>query len=376
MNALASLLEKYYRKESNKIVFKNGQSLNELAMQMWERLGFRGMDASTLSRIINGRRLFTYRQLEVFCQILRLSPKDRLGLKNKLIEATLSRHSLKSSFNDFNDFYKEINKPTLINIVNTIHILREKGKIGPLVTISQLVSYFFKIYPVLFCKYKDIYAIVYNEEARAHGLTLLPSQVLKKMIPLIITAHQIGLETKNKNILNMNYMNMGGGLYVAKQWQKSAFYLEKHMNEADAETRIEFIRTLLLDYAYLNNRNKYRWILNKAENILSQNSALDFNNLASLVEAMARSQTMFGYHKEADKLLAEFENRELSPFFESQIVRGKIATEYYKMKHNKKVDIDKIRELNTQANQEKFKPFKRHKQQIKNYVKSIVRHYE
>ncbi|KKR66792.1 MAG: hypothetical protein UU09_C0046G0018 [Microgenomates group bacterium GW2011_GWA2_40_6] len=78
-NHLEVTLKKYYRKEGNRVVFQNGMSLNQLAMVMWENLGFKGIDPSVVSRVINGKRLFTIAQLRVFCQILDL-PQDQRNI--------------------------------------------------------------------------------------------------------------------------------------------------------------------------------------------------------------------------------------------------------------------------------------------------------
>lgn len=56
---LASELQKFYHKVNNKLTFTNDMSLNQLALEMWTELGYEGMDASLLSRVIHGERLFT-----------------------------------------------------------------------------------------------------------------------------------------------------------------------------------------------------------------------------------------------------------------------------------------------------------------------------
>lgn len=78
-NCLKVTLKKYYHKEGNRIVFQNGMSLNQLAMAMWEGLGFKSVDPSVVSRVINGKRLFTPAQLRIFCQILDI-PQDKRNL--------------------------------------------------------------------------------------------------------------------------------------------------------------------------------------------------------------------------------------------------------------------------------------------------------
>src|SRR3989344_866256 len=73
MSLFAVEIKKHYRREGNKIVFRNGMTLNQLAMEMWERSGYQGVDQSALSRILNGKRLFTFHQLQVFSEILQLT---------------------------------------------------------------------------------------------------------------------------------------------------------------------------------------------------------------------------------------------------------------------------------------------------------------
>jgi len=76
-NHLAKELGKYYRRERNKFVFVNGMTLNKLAWEMWERLDYKEVDPSVLSRVINGERLLTFDQLLTFIEILGISQKNK-----------------------------------------------------------------------------------------------------------------------------------------------------------------------------------------------------------------------------------------------------------------------------------------------------------
>lgn len=58
MSNLAKKLQQYYTKKGNRIIFSNGLTLNQLALEMWERLDYQGIDVSVLSRVIGGRRFF------------------------------------------------------------------------------------------------------------------------------------------------------------------------------------------------------------------------------------------------------------------------------------------------------------------------------
>ena len=79
---LSKELQKYYTRKGNRIIFANGMTLNQLAWEMWERLGCFGVDPSVLSRVVNGTRVFTRNQLEIFCKLLNSSKKNRNRLFN------------------------------------------------------------------------------------------------------------------------------------------------------------------------------------------------------------------------------------------------------------------------------------------------------
>jgi len=74
---LAGALSNYYTRSRGKIIFSGSLSLNKLALAMWEESSSCGLDASILSKVINGKRLFTPRQLSIFCKILNIKNKDR-----------------------------------------------------------------------------------------------------------------------------------------------------------------------------------------------------------------------------------------------------------------------------------------------------------
>lgn len=63
-------LKNYYFRKGNRILFSNGMTLNQLALCMWEKLGYREIDSSVLSKVINGNRHFSPKQLEVFADNL------------------------------------------------------------------------------------------------------------------------------------------------------------------------------------------------------------------------------------------------------------------------------------------------------------------
>jgi len=74
---LAGALANYSQRNKGKVIFRTGLSLNKLALAMWEQSEFCGIDASILSKVLSGKRLFTPLQLNVFCKVLNIKHGDR-----------------------------------------------------------------------------------------------------------------------------------------------------------------------------------------------------------------------------------------------------------------------------------------------------------
>lgn len=95
MSYFAQTLKNYYEKHGWRIIFSNGMNLNQLAVEIWERLNYQSVDASVLSRVISGERLFTSVQLKVFCKVLQLNKSQ----KEELFYSLVRDYNLKNSFN-------------------------------------------------------------------------------------------------------------------------------------------------------------------------------------------------------------------------------------------------------------------------------------
>ncbi|PWU24139.1 hypothetical protein C5B42_00560 [Candidatus Cerribacteria bacterium 'Amazon FNV 2010 28 9'] len=76
---LAKALRSYYVVVGNRFVFLNGMSLNQLAIEMNDRLDGE-IDASIFSKVLNADRLFSPHQIEAFSDILKLNTYHRKWL--------------------------------------------------------------------------------------------------------------------------------------------------------------------------------------------------------------------------------------------------------------------------------------------------------
>lgn len=91
MTQLARELSYYYVRKNNRILFKNTFTLNRLAIEMYEKLGYTQIDSSVISRVLKGERLFTPQQLETFCHILQIPEEGQINLFRALQEDHLQK---------------------------------------------------------------------------------------------------------------------------------------------------------------------------------------------------------------------------------------------------------------------------------------------
>lgn len=156
---LANRLQKYYRQAGNKIVFRNGLTLNQLSLLMWEFLGFKEIDSSVLSRVLKGERLFTYGQLLVFSKILKLTSQEIHDLRSALAQDILKRYSIELGFT-INLNTTKIGKQDLQRLYQVVSRLRKMGLPQEAIILSSIIEKF----PDLDSK---ILARIYNEKSRA-----------------------------------------------------------------------------------------------------------------------------------------------------------------------------------------------------------------
>lgn len=137
MNNLATELKSLYSKQGNKILFNEKLSLNEVAFQIWEKLGYKNFDVSTLSRIINGKRLFTSEQLDIFANVLNISESKRKDLQEALNIDLLSRYGITQTISISDNTLQELNS----SMFEHIHEVRERGLLSTTVDWSdQLIN--------------------------------------------------------------------------------------------------------------------------------------------------------------------------------------------------------------------------------------------
>ncbi len=279
INNFASSLKKYYSRQKNKIIFSNKMSLNKLALAMWERLNYQGIDASVLSRVINGQRLFTLKQLEVFSEEYR-------QLKESLLSDIYNRYHLDHQYYDFD---------LLDSLINKIYQFRMNGRINLAVDLTNFLlnelkekmekeSLSFKKNLYLFYYSKFLIENYYNNSVLYSG-----NQLVRHQQDLINEAKEIAQQTKNKELNGLINFFIAGLFYDKGEYNKALPRLDFSLKVISIpKIKIEATREQILSLANLNLIERFKKI-SFPENLVS-NKEIDLSEVASFKDGWVRAK--------------------------------------------------------------------------------------
>ena len=309
---LSRELRKYYTRKGNRILFSNKMTLNQLAWEVWERLGCEEVDPSVLSRVLGGSRILSPKQLRCFCQILNINGFKRSVLFQSLYEDVLLRTGMSSKFLCSRD---EIVIKLIEENYIKIQDAQEKGL--PLLVIdwSQL----------LVDKIDELLPYVYTIENQKRLLGLEgrllviidqckivsdePDKVLFTIDKSARKLREIGSYLGNKDFIGTSYLNLGNSYYDCEDYQKALEFFSK----ASALMSITFgnnisetpFRALALSSAYLKKKKEYQY----AKKVLINNlGRYPIDIKGYIMEALGRCEAMFGNRKESERLLSQSED--------------------------------------------------------------------
>jgi hypothetical protein len=305
---LQNALTKYYCKNNSCFIFKNGMTLNKLALEMWGRLGCKQIDAGVLSKVLKGKRLFTPLQLEIFCSILKISKDDRQYLHHCLYLDHCGRFGVDLGQSFFSD-------NNMIHFCETIMDRAENllylGKCNELVVLSTIINEQIKTYlknnslkEVERDKLSSFLAKCLYLKGRAIGSISTPSQVIKKILPVTESIEELGkdrdiLAYVNTLLSNAYYVvgNYSNALKSDYFYRESASYAKKSIeffNDGNKE-KLFSIRTLVASAGYLRDRSMFEYARKEAEETLKVTSEDNFVNALHLYGTLAKTMALLGY---------------------------------------------------------------------------------
>lgn len=329
MTNLSKQLRNYYRKVGNRIIFQGKYSLNQLALELWQRLGYKGIDASSLSRVINGKRLFTIQQLEAFCRIIALKKQERDQFFLALEEDYLRRYGLK--------LYPSFSSDDIINLIesqlNKLNYAREHGY--PQLVIDwadelagQTRKYIHKERNLLYKnKLLSLLGNLLFEKGYASGSILFPEENMSVISPLVHEQLIIAKAVNSSELAIKAYIVQAFAYYALGRYsfdkKYSKFYKKSLKIAKKALTSDPMIsdsiklvcwRYIALDSTYLSDILLFQQAEKEIRRIIERHDTdSDFSYITWALDSLARGQSYYGGP------------RALNIIFESKSFEQKIA---------------------------------------------------
>lgn len=230
MSSLAKKLEQYCHRNKSKIIFSNGMNLSDLAISMWEQLGYREIDASVISRVLRGERLFSFKQLKIFCEILKIPQREM----NSLVDSLYSELCFKFGFEEI--FYVQETKH-LTNLITDnlgkISLMKEKGY--PIVAINWIDDISEKIKleltqsrdPVIRKILNELFAKLLIQKIFCIYESDKQAVSVDKVFNIARKLDEINIELKDPSIFAFSKFSKGGAYYVKKSYKLAIPYLQE-----------------------------------------------------------------------------------------------------------------------------------------------------
>ncbi len=353
MTSLAKKLEQYYRRDKSKIIFCNGMNLSDLAVSMWEQLGYREIDASVISRVLQGERLFSFKQLKIFCEILKIPQQEM----NSLVDSLYSELSFKFGFEEIFYIHETKNLTNLVtDNLGKISLMKEKGY--PTVAINWIDDISEKIRlgltqshdPVMRKVLNELFVklliqkifCIYESDKQANSV--------ERVLSIARKLDELNTELKDPSIFAFSMFSKGGAYYVKKSYKLAIPYLQESILLPLSDSiKIQAFRQLSFCYAISGNPNESEEI-NK---ILVRDWVKDSKDMIfQIFEGITRSysemhdeyQALSALEK-ANKILGQIESQgqAYKELRKIQIIRTEL--EIYKKNSHKKVNTNHIEKI-------------------------------
>lgn len=316
MTQLSRELKNYYLTLDNKRVFQEKYTLNNLALEMWQRLGYRGIDASALSRIINGKRLFTVEQLTTFCTVLRLNKDARDNLFLALEEDYLHRYGLKlepprgSSSHIIDLFTSQLNR---------LYYARKHGYLQLVVDwvdelMSQTRLYAKRESNVLYKrKLLALLGDVLFEKGYVAGSMLFPEENMSIIQPLVKELLMLAKGLNSPKLAAKAYIILAFAYYALGRYSRRAQYRKFYEKSLSITKRalgigllsdtiaLTYWRYVALNGTYLSDISVFQKAEQEIRKIVKSNlHDTHFSYITWALDSIARGQSYFGDPKAVD----------------------------------------------------------------------------
>lgn len=379
---LSKELQRHYARIGNRILFSNGMTLNQLALEMWEILGFKEVDASVVSRVLKGKRTFSFNQLQVFCRALDLSASEEQKLKTAL----------------YRDLHERVGLENICNVADKVFIGLVKENIAKIRELRgrDLMIMVDDWSTFLLESIKDRRKCMIDYPRDRMLLSLYAEILLEKIYalqvirpkhksfwPIVYYSRKlinIGQELKDSRYICVANVHIGDIYYINHRYQSAIKHLEQGINLYSDEIREIFpwtpLRPLAISYAYLGNEAEFDCLKRK---IIKDLPKFEFGAQCLALEGLTKSEAILGRATEANSYLVsagsklselEKENGSYRKIIEVLLVVGELTAIKHLRKNGSKNYLEKIGKRGIQIAREHH--YRRHELEIQNLLNAIL----
>lgn len=282
-------------------------TLNQLALEMWERLGYREIDASVISRVLKAERLFTSKQLKIFCSILKLDSKLE-NLQEFLMIDAVSRFGLDREFIiKKSNFFIDLLEINLKQIRQLEKGCRPSLGLDWCECILDRIDQELSMVPenFQFTKLLELKGWFLLEKTEFLKLTELHSGMYK----VLNTAHkarEIGEKLKDNNMAALSYYHIGDVHFIRGRYKECLPWYKKAVNSASEGlwggiVMFDPLREASISLAYLGEKKEMESLEKK---ILDQRIHKYPRDLQCVIwQGLACAASVLKMHKKAEKFL-------------------------------------------------------------------------
>jgi len=291
-------LKKYYHHFGNEIVFNNGQSLNQLALSLWEELNYSGIDASVLSRVLQGKRFFTLKQLEAFCTILNLTFKEKIDIYDSWKQTLLANKDIK----DLSSFFLSPSNEHIYHLIESCFELLYQGKCFLLYEYTDsIIKSVYQDDDIL----GELKIFLLYLKGRFYGSTEKGRMVILKTASIIKQLKKIAVDDTELKY-GLIYTLYANACYVYAKYTGNQNYISKGMKLCEKALALNYImsekifaaRTFLSLVILTHDKSLIEKIRKRVEELLVQiNQPKDFTSGYHLASSIALSLT----HENSDQ---------------------------------------------------------------------------
>lgn len=331
---LAEELRRYYFRRGTRVIFSGGLSLNQLALEMWDRLDQQKVDSSVISRVLSGERLFSLKQLAIFCEVIKIGDTDCHRLKDALKTDLITRYGLADEF--FTSQHKNFIHLVSDNL-DKIRALKSQSLLGFLgdwiLAIIARIEEELSINsdPVYRRRLLTLYGQILVEATHWSILCAPPTESRRLTLHLANKLLEIGDELNHPSFIGLAHWEAADSLYTQKRFSQAIqlYHTAYSLTEPYclAVSRQFPYRGLALCQAYLKQDSEFARTKKLAlANLPSHSPDIQ----CSVWEGLARAEAVLGHPRESDQALSAakgflHQNR-LSLLREIQVTRTEIES--------------------------------------------------